>query len=1704
MKKIYLQLILIAISTISSFAYAPSSWHSEVLNYNVPNFVNTSKFTFGVVNNTPYLFFIGSDYHIYALINKNNKWEDAVRLSPNTPAAKTSSKLSFVIIENKPHIFYSGTDNFVHDIFYDPTIYTSGWSPGSTIGDMPLLRADSPIEYGIINGKQSLFYISASDNKIHSKSWNYGWSPDELIGDMPVVRAGSPVRYGVINGKASIYYFANDNKIHHKWWGYNGGWSLGVLIGDMPEARTDSPLEYGFVDGIQRLFFIASYDNKIHDKWWGYNSDWSPGWAIGDMPEVISGSALAVGKVDDLDCVFFIAASDSKIHDKSATGGSWSQGLVSTEDGSQVGTNREIKFGTIGNDEYVFYVSNCGNIVANWKQAINLPVKTAFNIKAGASYEFDIETSLNTADWKMQEDYGWTSAPFDASPNMGFAKYLFYGSNGEAIQPETKDLSNHEIDHVNGNINLVVKKESSGYWGRITKYDPFTIYPYNYQYTTAQIISTIKYKYGYFEIRSKMPSNLGSSDGANFWLYGNTGHYNELDIFEFQSNLPSSCPTNFHWGNAGDPQSEPENFRSKGEYITSSTCMNNLKNSFHTYGIDWQPDKITWYMDNKPIRTLTTLLYNSNMVDIASEIYAPMAIIADVAYRFGANNLTGYPANFIDKFNIDYIRVYDKLLPITELAQTNNLKNNWDINGTDGADYAIYFYLPAASSVNVSTNHAETNFDTKIEIFKNDNTTTGYYNDNLNGNTTKSTIAGAQLAAGYYYVVVDGNNGSVGQFKLTVDKDPTFSEQINYTSLPEDLQFFPRDVSNNATISIAGKSFYSSYNQLRTKIIDNSTNAVLEDKLTVISFNNSFTISHQIQAALKQYNLEIYAKNGATEILIKKVENLVCGDLFIISGQSNALASSDGTTEAIAQNTLYSSPYCRSLGTHYDKAINRETTEGVLLSQDLKWSRPSCIWWDNGFVGTWAIKLQYELSQETGIPNCFINGSKTSALITSLMASSTPSSPGEINSSDNVYDRLYKKLYKYGLTNSVKGVFWYQGEADAALSTCDASDYGNRFNLIYNSWKVDYPGVQKIFLFQINTGCGGSNTIQIREIQRQLSSKFSNIEIMSTIGSVTADRSADNCHYTISGYNILASKIKPFVKKAFYGSTISPNTYPSKIVKAYFTSSTQLCLEFDKSVVLQTSITISGNTVYLKDYFYGENSTLLSVQSISSTNNKIYLNLTSSSFIPKLITYGLKDFYSFSPQTVYTGPWVMSSTDVNTPGALAFKDFPISSSISSRWVKAWSDNSVGNIVGDLIYTGDFDGGSDEELLSVQSTGGSSDVMNLFKYINNDWTLIWSNYGNSSIGEGIYAYRAQLITGDYDGDGKDELLGNSSWTTLFKYSNGDWHWTWSDMGSSLHYIYPYKDKLYAGDFNGDGKDELLGCDLPNGANSEIIWNGSNFIAGSWSDLSNSNSIRDYKSNMITGDFDGDGKTELLGFSSWATVFHFDNGNWIWGYSTYGASNLGGWTYPISSTDRVLAGNIDSELKDELFFIGTSPASQWATSMDLKTDQSNWNWNWSVNPNPGNSPFIDDWSLSATGSPVTRYYFVKPKASEPKYLLAIRSQSCGYISNMYKVSNILDNYRGADQLYTGNDSLYAETINAISIFPNPANNELYIKNNDEYSIDNHLSIYNFEGLLVYDKIIGHSEKLDISDLKSGVYIVRVIGKNTTCVKQLIINK
>ena len=71
----------------------------------------------------------------------------------------------------------------------------------------------------------------------------------------------------------------------------------------------------------------------------------------------------------------------------------------------------------------------------------------------------------------------------------------------------------------------------------------------------------------------------------------------------------------------------------------------------------------------------------------------------------------------------------------------------------------------------------------------------------------------------------------------------------------------------------------------------------------------------------------------------------------------------------------------------------------------------------------------------------------------------------------------------------------------------------------------------------------------------------------------------------------------------------------------------------------------------------------------------------------------------------------------------------------------------------------------------------------------------------------------------------------------------------------------------------------------------------------------------------------------------------------------------------------------------------------------------------------------------------------------------------------------------------------------VFPNPSNGDIQINTKlDSYQID----LFNILGVNVFSKNkLAYHTNLDLSYLKSGVYIIKITSSNKDLVKRLIIN-
>jgi beta-glucanase (GH16 family) len=97
----------------------------------------------------------------------------------------------------------------------------------------------------------------------------------------------------------------------------------------------------------------------------------------------------------------------------------------------------------------------------------------------------------------------------------------------------------------------------------------------------------LSFTYGFYETRMKVPAGQGIWPAAWAFPEDNIGP-SELDLAEVLGNDPTTNYMTVHF-NGGDAQE-------------ASTGVD-LSADFHVFGMDWQPDHVSWFIDGKLART---------------------------------------------------------------------------------------------------------------------------------------------------------------------------------------------------------------------------------------------------------------------------------------------------------------------------------------------------------------------------------------------------------------------------------------------------------------------------------------------------------------------------------------------------------------------------------------------------------------------------------------------------------------------------------------------------------------------------------------------------------------------------------------------------------------------------------------------------------------------------------------------------------------------------------------------------------------------------------------------------------------------------------------------------------------------------------------------------------------------------------------------
>jgi beta-glucanase (GH16 family) len=147
-------------------------------------------------------------------------------------------------------------------------------------------------------------------------------------------------------------------------------------------------------------------------------------------------------------------------------------------------------------------------------------------------------------------------------------------------------------------------------------------------------------RYGYFEISVDLPAGQGLWPA--FWMLGQDHSWPpEIDVLEMLGHDPTTLYVGTH-STATTPQG-----------MTRSHKVADTSTGFHTYGVRWAPDTLTFYFDGAEISKRAT----------PSDMHKAMYMLANLAVGGSWPGNPDATTTFPAEMKIDYIRAY--VIPLT-------------------------------------------------------------------------------------------------------------------------------------------------------------------------------------------------------------------------------------------------------------------------------------------------------------------------------------------------------------------------------------------------------------------------------------------------------------------------------------------------------------------------------------------------------------------------------------------------------------------------------------------------------------------------------------------------------------------------------------------------------------------------------------------------------------------------------------------------------------------------------------------------------------------------------------------------------------------------------------------------------------------------------------------------------------------------------
>jgi beta-glucanase (GH16 family) len=254
-----------------------------------------------------------------------------------------------------------------------------------------------------------------------------------------------------------------------------------------------------------------------------------------------------------------------------------------------------------------------------------------------------LTTGVSTASAAPGAGWDLVFADEFSAPALDTSKWhtCFYWAPTTCTIETNNELELYTANNVSvggGNLKLQARKQNAVGWnGKTFGYTSGMVSTGGSPWSSPAKAPGFTFTYGYVEARVKVPAGKGLWPA--FWLLPNDHSWPpEIDVMEIIGDRPNETNMHYHFVKADG---------SHGDVGTAWTGPD-FSAGYHTFGVDWQPGSLVWYVDGVERARYT----GSAVTSKASYVLLNLAVGGN--WPGSPDASTTFPADYL----VDYVRVY--------------------------------------------------------------------------------------------------------------------------------------------------------------------------------------------------------------------------------------------------------------------------------------------------------------------------------------------------------------------------------------------------------------------------------------------------------------------------------------------------------------------------------------------------------------------------------------------------------------------------------------------------------------------------------------------------------------------------------------------------------------------------------------------------------------------------------------------------------------------------------------------------------------------------------------------------------------------------------------------------------------------------------------------------------------------------------------